>query len=299
MGGPSSSLVYGQLHAWMQGAGYDDACVCRMDSVLSMFAAVRSGMGVAVLPCYLADACPELTRPGDTVDDLAVDLWLLTHPDLRHAARVRTFLAGCCKNRNGLVVDAELTLATGLAEREATLAMLDVEAQRAGASRLRPTRPMMSKPLSATCASARSRRISPSTAAFPRPARSARQPSTSAPRTIPATASAYAAESASRRCSDGSRRRPVSPRSKSKADRKSPPSSDSQSPPITSSDCTNYWPKPPHKTLPPTPKPTLTIVPTPEIQSKQNTHPEIFEKQPNQPFCSSLLDHFGKLGALL
>lgn len=123
--GPSSSLVYGQLHAWMQGAGYDDACVCRMDSVLSMFAAVRSGMGVAVLPCYLADAYPELTRPGDTVDDLAVDLWLLTHPDLGHAARVRTFLAGCCKNRNGLVVDAELTLVTGLAEREATLAMLD------------------------------------------------------------------------------------------------------------------------------------------------------------------------------
>lgn len=29
------------------------------------------------------------------------------------------------ENRNGLVVDAELTLATGLAEREATLAMLD------------------------------------------------------------------------------------------------------------------------------------------------------------------------------
>ena len=29
------------------------------------------------------------------------------------------------ENRNGLVVDADLTLATGLAEREATLAMLD------------------------------------------------------------------------------------------------------------------------------------------------------------------------------
>lgn len=29
------------------------------------------------------------------------------------------------ENRSGLVVDAELTLATGLAEREATLTMLD------------------------------------------------------------------------------------------------------------------------------------------------------------------------------
>ncbi|OAN75413.1 LysR family transcriptional regulator [Sulfitobacter sp. EhC04] len=90
--GPSASMGYGQLHRWMKSAGLDDACVCRLDSVLSIFAAVRSGIGVAVLPCYLADACAELVRLGDPIDDVAVDLWILTHPDLRRTARVRAVL---------------------------------------------------------------------------------------------------------------------------------------------------------------------------------------------------------------
>ncbi len=90
--GPSSSMTYRQLHAWMRKTGCDDTCICRMDSVLSMYAAVRAGIGVAVLPQYLADADVELTQVGDAIDELAVDLWLLTHPDLRHTARVRSVL---------------------------------------------------------------------------------------------------------------------------------------------------------------------------------------------------------------
>ena len=90
--GPSPSMAYSQLHAWMRNVGCDEKCVCCLDSVLAMYAAVRSGVGVAVLPGYLADADTKLTRIGNPIDDLAVDLWLLTHPDLRHTARVRTAL---------------------------------------------------------------------------------------------------------------------------------------------------------------------------------------------------------------
>ncbi|PWE29356.1 LysR family transcriptional regulator [Maritimibacter sp. 55A14] len=90
--GPSSSMAYGQLHAWMRRTGCDEACVCRMDSMLGMYAAVRYGIGVAILPCYLADADSELTRLGESIDGVAVDLWLLTHPDLRRTARVRAVL---------------------------------------------------------------------------------------------------------------------------------------------------------------------------------------------------------------
>ena len=46
------------------------------------------------------------------------------------------------ENRNGLAVDAALTHATGTAEREAALAMLDRRRSRAAASRSAPTRPM-------------------------------------------------------------------------------------------------------------------------------------------------------------
>ncbi len=90
--GPSLSMPYGQLHAWMRNVECDEKCICRMDSVLAMYAAVKSGIGVAVLPCYLADTDIDLTRIGNPVEDVAVDLWLLTHPDLRHTARVRATL---------------------------------------------------------------------------------------------------------------------------------------------------------------------------------------------------------------
>ena len=35
---------------------------------------------------------PELVRIGPPIADLDVDLWILTHADLRHSARVRAFM---------------------------------------------------------------------------------------------------------------------------------------------------------------------------------------------------------------
>lgn len=90
--GPSSSMAYHQLHSWMERNRYDEACVCRMDTVLGMYAAVRSGIGLAVLPTYLAEPDGELARLGALVDEVSVDLWLLTHPDLRRTTRVRAVL---------------------------------------------------------------------------------------------------------------------------------------------------------------------------------------------------------------
>ncbi len=90
--GPSPSMPYSQLHSWMKDNGYDDACVCTADTVLGLYTGVRSGIGIAVLPDYLAEPDPELIRLGAHVDEVAVELWLLTHPDLRHTARVRAVL---------------------------------------------------------------------------------------------------------------------------------------------------------------------------------------------------------------
>ena len=44
-----------------------------------------------MLPCLLGDRRPELTRVGPIQPELDVDLWILTHADLRHSARVRAF----------------------------------------------------------------------------------------------------------------------------------------------------------------------------------------------------------------
>lgn len=54
--------------------------------------ATKAGMGLGMLPCYMADVEPVLRRlpPGRPIPDR--DIWLLTHEDLRHTARVRRFL---------------------------------------------------------------------------------------------------------------------------------------------------------------------------------------------------------------
>lgn len=90
--GPDETLWYRQLDAWMKEQGYDAQCHYRVDSLQGMLAGVRDGIGVAVLPCYLADGDVRLVRLSDTLPELANDLWLLTHPDLRRVERIRTFM---------------------------------------------------------------------------------------------------------------------------------------------------------------------------------------------------------------
>ncbi|MDI5986546.1 LysR family transcriptional regulator [Halomonas sp. M4R5S39] len=91
--GPDRHLGYAPLEAWMADKGADAHCRYRVDTLLGMLAATRDGLGRAVLPCYLADAEPALTRLGEPIPELATELWLLTHPDLRRVARIRAFMA--------------------------------------------------------------------------------------------------------------------------------------------------------------------------------------------------------------
>jgi DNA-binding transcriptional LysR family regulator len=68
------------------------ATVFRGNALTVLHQACRAGLGLALLPCYLADGDGALQRVGAPVPDLAIDLWLLTHEDLRQTARVRAFL---------------------------------------------------------------------------------------------------------------------------------------------------------------------------------------------------------------
>jgi DNA-binding transcriptional LysR family regulator len=66
--------------------------VCRSNSLLALAAAARAGMGIAPLPCFLADPDPGLARIHPPLPEMASVLWLMTHPDLRRVARVRALL---------------------------------------------------------------------------------------------------------------------------------------------------------------------------------------------------------------
>jgi DNA-binding transcriptional LysR family regulator len=64
----------------------------KVNTVLGLTEAVEEGIGVGPLPCFIADARPALVRLSPPNPDFSTGLWLLTHSDLRHSARVRVFL---------------------------------------------------------------------------------------------------------------------------------------------------------------------------------------------------------------
>lgn len=65
--------------------------VFRANSLASLHAAVSSGVGLAVLPHFLARDNPELQCIEDALDAWR-DIWLLAHPDVTRSAAVRTTL---------------------------------------------------------------------------------------------------------------------------------------------------------------------------------------------------------------
>jgi DNA-binding transcriptional LysR family regulator len=63
------------------------------NSLMATIAAVRRGLGVAPLPCFVGDDERSLVRLTDPLEELTMDLWVLTHPDLRSTARVSAMTA--------------------------------------------------------------------------------------------------------------------------------------------------------------------------------------------------------------
>src|SRR4051794_10849865 len=64
----------------------------RTSSLAAMRAAAVAGIGLAPLPCFMADAVPGIRQVLPPVAEMATGLWLITHPDLRRTARVRVVL---------------------------------------------------------------------------------------------------------------------------------------------------------------------------------------------------------------
>lgn len=89
---PDESLAHTPARHWLDDRGLLARAVYRADSLFALREAARHGVGLAVLPCYLADPDPQLMRVGAPLPELQSELWLLTHPQLRRTVRVKTFL---------------------------------------------------------------------------------------------------------------------------------------------------------------------------------------------------------------
>ena len=74
---------------WLQKIVPVEDIAYRMDGFANVARACIDGLGLAVLPCFLADKARELHRLAPPEPNLASELWVLTHPDLRNTARVK------------------------------------------------------------------------------------------------------------------------------------------------------------------------------------------------------------------
>lgn len=64
----------------------------RVDIYNAKASMLHTGIGIGVLPTFMAEKHPELIAVSEPIPEMAQPLWMVTHPDLRHTARVKAFM---------------------------------------------------------------------------------------------------------------------------------------------------------------------------------------------------------------
>lgn len=59
-----------------------------VNSILTVAELTAQGLGIGLLPVFLAERRADLVRLTETIDECQTELWLLTHTDARHLRRV-------------------------------------------------------------------------------------------------------------------------------------------------------------------------------------------------------------------
>ena len=70
----------------------------RVNSILTVAEMVGQGMGIGLLPVFLAQGRSDLLALTDTLDECQTELWLLTHAESRHLRRVSTVFSHLAKH---------------------------------------------------------------------------------------------------------------------------------------------------------------------------------------------------------
>ena len=86
-------LGFGGDGDWVKHTPFPRAEVAhQIDDMMAMAQAAVAGMGMAIQPCYYADQLDGLVRVPGLGPVAKRPVWVLTHPDLRNSARIKTFM---------------------------------------------------------------------------------------------------------------------------------------------------------------------------------------------------------------
>jgi len=91
IGGGGGTLWF-HYQAWLQALGLEQQVAMHHATSGGLLSGVRSGFGVAVLPCIIGDSDPDLVQCLPPRTKHGRILWLLTHERCRHTPRVRTVI---------------------------------------------------------------------------------------------------------------------------------------------------------------------------------------------------------------
>jgi len=86
---PDDSLATTTIARWMTRAVPAEQIAFRADTLTALAYTATAGIGVVALPCYLGDSLVQLRRVRGVIPEMASELWVLTHEDLRGTARIR------------------------------------------------------------------------------------------------------------------------------------------------------------------------------------------------------------------
>jgi DNA-binding transcriptional LysR family regulator len=91
-------IGFDEEHAYMPGQDWLHALLegkrpaVRTNDWQILAEAARTGSGLAVMPCYMGDADPNLRRISAPLKEVVAEQWLLVHRDLRALPRVRAVM---------------------------------------------------------------------------------------------------------------------------------------------------------------------------------------------------------------
>ncbi|WP_140981545.1 LysR family transcriptional regulator [Bradyrhizobium guangdongense] len=89
--GLDESLANHRAVKWLKEVAPDAKMAARINSVLGLVSAIKSGVGIGPLPIALGDAEADLVRVLGPIPELTRSWRILTHPDLRRVPRVAAF----------------------------------------------------------------------------------------------------------------------------------------------------------------------------------------------------------------
>ena len=77
---------------WLANNVVPEAIAVKVNAVATLASAIDAGLGIGLLPCFIGDQLENAVRVPAIKPSSETGMWVLTHPDLKKAARVRAFL---------------------------------------------------------------------------------------------------------------------------------------------------------------------------------------------------------------